>query len=275
MMLNQFFFQSLTSVSSVEGFWCKVSFRFKCSISPQTLANSTHPTLFLTCDNVSIRFEFVTRSCCVFCVLNLSYFNAWAGILLILKEIMCSICERQYDWGGYSQVSPTPPENWPNKISRTFFNIRYYGTNKVMASITKHDKAQDAQADEKVFRLEDFPVHEKLEKFMEDVKWVASEVYDFLLSQSLWFCDWYLFSGMASTLWLHSPWQCHHPQKLNPQLLSSIGIQWNYLRLTDHHLVRICRSDSEKANEPEPQDEESRRVNTMQVCFSNSNQKSG
>ena len=50
-----------------------------------------------------------------------------------------------------------------------FFNIRYYGTNKVMASITKHDKA-DAQADEKVFRLEDFPVHEKLEKFMEDVK---------------------------------------------------------------------------------------------------------
>ena len=120
MMLNQFFFQSLTSVSSVEGFWCKVSFRFKCSTSPQTLANSTHPTLFLTSDNVSIRFEFVTRSCCVFCVLNLSYFNAWAGILLLLKEIMSSICERQYDWGGYSQVSPTPPENWPNKIWRTF-----------------------------------------------------------------------------------------------------------------------------------------------------------
>merc|ERR1719336_3329394 len=39
-----------------------------------------------------------------------------------------------------------------------------------MASITKHDKAQDAQADEKVFKLADFPVHEKLEKFMEDVK---------------------------------------------------------------------------------------------------------
>ena len=55
MMLNQFFFQSLTSVSSVEGFWCKVSF-IKCSTSPQTLANSTHPTWFLTCDNVSIRF---------------------------------------------------------------------------------------------------------------------------------------------------------------------------------------------------------------------------
>ena len=87
MMLNQFFFQSLTSVSSVEGFWCKVSFRFKCSTSPQTLANSTHPTLFLTCDNVSIRFEFVTRSCCVFCVLNLSYFNAWAGVLLLLKKL--------------------------------------------------------------------------------------------------------------------------------------------------------------------------------------------
>ena len=110
---------------------------------------------------------------------------------------------------------------------RFLFNIRYYGTNKVMASITKHDKAQDAQADEKVFRLEDFPVHEKLEKFMEDVKWVASEVYDFLLSQSLWFCDWYLFSGMASTLWLHSPWQCHHPQKLSPQLRSCIGILWH------------------------------------------------
>ena len=66
-------------------------------------------------------------------------------------------------------MSLTSPENRQNKISRTFFNIRYYGTNKVMASITKHDKA-DAQADEKVFRLEDFPVHEKLEKFMEDVK---------------------------------------------------------------------------------------------------------
>merc|ERR1712126_655369 len=39
---------------------------------------------------------------------------------------------------------------------------KYYGTNKVMASITKHDKAQDAQADEKVFRLENF---------MEDVKY--------------------------------------------------------------------------------------------------------
>ena len=40
--------------------------------------------------------------------------------------------------------------------------------------------------------------------------------------------------------------------------------------LTVHYLARICRSDSEKANEPEPQDEESRRVNTMQVCFSSS-----
>ena len=48
-------------------------------------------------------------------------------------------------------------------------NFRYYGTNKVMASIVRHDKS-DAQADEKLFRLEDFPVHEKLEKFMEDVK---------------------------------------------------------------------------------------------------------
>ena len=140
---------------------------------------------------------------------------------------MSSNCERQYDWGGYSQVSPTSPENWPNKISRIFFSIRYYGTNKVMASITKHDTKADAQADEKVFRLEDFPVHEKLEKFMEDVKWVASKIYNFLLSQFLWFCDWQLFSGTASILWLHLPWQCHHPPKPNLQLRISIGIQWN------------------------------------------------
>ena len=39
----------------------------------------------------------------------------------------------------------------------------------MMASIVRHDKT-DAQAEEKLFRLEDFPVHEKLEKFMEDVK---------------------------------------------------------------------------------------------------------
>ena len=42
-----------------------------------------------------------------------------------------------------------------------------------MASIVRHDKS-DAQAEEKLFRLEDFPVHEKLEKFMEDVKWAHS-----------------------------------------------------------------------------------------------------
>ena len=162
-----------------------------------------------------------------------------------------------------------------------FFNIRYYGTNKVMASITKHDKA-DAQADEKVFRLEDFPVHEKLEKFMEDVKWVGGSTISGFCFRNL--RDWHLFPGMASTLWLHLPWQCHHPQKPNPQPRSSIGIQCNCLCATiydytspgtreltfDHYLVCICRSDSEKANEPEPQDEESRRVNTMQVCFSNS-----
>ena len=53
--------------------------------------------------------------------------------------------------------------------SNIILNFRYYGTNKVMASIVRHDKS-DAQADEKLFRLEDFPVHEKLEKFMEDVK---------------------------------------------------------------------------------------------------------
>ena len=52
---------------------------------------------------------------------------------------------------------------------KIILNFRYYGTNKVMASIVRHDKT-DAQAEEKLFRLEDFPVHEKLEKFMEDVK---------------------------------------------------------------------------------------------------------
>ena len=55
-------------------------------------------------------------------------------------------------------------------LPKTFdHGFRYYGTNKVMASIVRHDKS-DAQAEEKLFRLEDFPVHEKLEKFMEDVK---------------------------------------------------------------------------------------------------------
>ena len=68
-----------------------------------------------------------------------------------------------------------------------------------MASITKHDKAQDAQADEKVFRLEDFPVHEKLEKFMEDVKWVASEIYDFFASP--------IVIGTFSQVW-HLPSDC-------------------------------------------------------------------
>ena len=94
-----------------------------------------------------------------------------------------------------------------------------------MASITKHDKA-DAQADEKVFRLEDFPVHEKLEKFMEDVKWVGGSTISGFCFHNLF--DRHLFSGMVSTLWLHLPWQCHHPQKPSPQLLSSIGIHWNY-----------------------------------------------
>jgi len=98
---------------------------------------------------------------------------------------------------------------------------KYYGTNKVMASITKHDKAQDAQADEKVFRLEDFPVHEKLEKFMEDVKYGIYPLTAFAMAVP-------------------------PPSKAEPST------------------PELHRSDSEKANEPEPQDEESRRVNTMQ-----------
>merc|ERR1719370_2129753 len=79
----------------------------------------------------------------------------------------------------------------------------------------------DAQADEKVFRLEDFPVHEKLEKFMEDAKYGIYPLTAFAMAVP-------------------------PPSKAEPST------------------PELHRSDSEKANEPEPQDEESRRVNTMQ-----------
>jgi len=44
---------------------------------------------------------------------------------------------------------------------------RYYGNNTVLASI---NITVDGVSEEKQFKLADFPVHEKLEKFMEDVK---------------------------------------------------------------------------------------------------------
>ena len=141
-----------------------------------------------------------------------------------------------------------------------------------MASITKHDKAQDAQADEKVFRLEDFPVHEKLEKFMEDVKWVASDIYDFLLYQSLWLVPFLRYGIYPLTAFAMAVPPPSKAEPSTPELHRYFVAQVlkREMWLTDHYLVRTCRSDSEKANEPEPQDEESRRVNTMQVCLSNS-----
>ena len=72
-----------------------------------------------------------------------------------------------------------------------------------MASIVRHDKS-DAQAEEKLFRLEDFPVHEKLEKFMEDVKWannIKLQIYILMISKRsksdtfIW--DKCVFSDMA------------------------------------------------------------------------------
>jgi len=44
---------------------------------------------------------------------------------------------------------------------------KYYGNNTVLASIKT---TADGVTEEKQFKLDDFPVHEKLEKFMEDVK---------------------------------------------------------------------------------------------------------
>ena len=280
MMLNQFFFQSLTSVSSVEGFWCKVSFRFKCSTSPQTLANSTHPISFLTCDNVSIRFEFVTRSCCVFCVLNLSYFNAWAGILLLLKEIMSSICERQYDWGGYSQVSPTPPENWPNKISRTFFQHQVLWNKQ--GDGLHHETWQGSRCSSWWEGLPPrrFPCPWKAGKVHGGCK-VSSKWSLWLFALPvfviLWLIPFLRYGIYPLTAFAMAVPPPSKAEPSTPELHRYFVAQVlkREMWLTDHYLVRTCRSDSEKANEPEPQDEESRRVNTMQVCFSNSNQKSG
>lgn len=53
---------------------------------------------------------------------------------------------------------------------------RYYGNNTIMASLKMEDE-------EKNYRLSDFPVHEKLEKFMEDVKYGIYPLTAFTLSQ--------------------------------------------------------------------------------------------
>ena len=44
---------------------------------------------------------------------------------------------------------------------------RYYGSSTIMASVKI---TTGEETEEKLFKLSDFPVHEKLEKFMEDVK---------------------------------------------------------------------------------------------------------
>jgi len=68
----------------------------------------------------------------------------------------------------------------PGKINESITEEaihRYYGNNAVMASII-HDKTEDSS-----FRLADFPVHEKLEKFMEDVKYGIYPLTAFALAQ--------------------------------------------------------------------------------------------
>jgi len=55
---------------------------------------------------------------------------------------------------------------------------RYYGNNAIMASINV-----DKETDDKCYRLSDFPVHEKLEKFMEDVKYGIYPLTAFALAQ--------------------------------------------------------------------------------------------
>jgi len=54
---------------------------------------------------------------------------------------------------------------------------RYYGNNAVMASVNHDENPQTT------FRLSDFPVHEKLEKFMEDVKYGIYPLTAFALAQ--------------------------------------------------------------------------------------------
>lgn len=98
---------------------------------------------------------------------------------------------------------------------------KYYGTNKVMASRTVKT---DTGGEDKLFRLEDFPVHEKLEKFMEDVKYGIYPLTAFALAAP-------------------------PPSKTEPQT------------------PELHRHKSDKPSEPEPQDEESRRIMTMQCSL--------
>lgn len=98
---------------------------------------------------------------------------------------------------------------------------KYYGSNKIMASRTI--KAGE-ESQEKLFRLEDFPVHEKLEKFMEDVKYGIYPLTAFALAAP-------------------------PPSKSEPQT------------------PELSRHKSDKLSDPEPQDEESRRISNMQCSL--------
>jgi len=102
---------------------------------------------------------------------------------------------------------------------------KYYGNNKVMASMVRRDRPE-VEPEEKLFRLEDFPVHEKLEKFMEDVKYGIYPLTAFALAVP-------------------------PPSKTEP-----------------HTPEAERRSKSDKlGSEPEAQDEESRRIMTMQCSL--------
>lgn len=92
---------------------------------------------------------------------------------------------------------------------------RYYRDNAIMATIVK-------QAEDLPYKLSDFPVHEKLEKFMEDVKFGIYPLTAFALAQ---------------------------PQP------------------TKQRAPTPETHKSDKSNSPEPQDIESRRIQTMQCSI--------
>jgi nuclear receptor-binding protein len=95
---------------------------------------------------------------------------------------------------------------------------KYYGNNTIMASLSVCNE-------DKCYRLTDFPVHEKLEKFMEDVKYGIYPLTAFIAQPQ--------------------------PAKTRPPSPES------------------CKSD--KSSSLEPQDVESRRIQTMQ-CSVQANQ---
>jgi len=68
----------------------------------------------------------------------------------------------------------------PGKINESITEEaihRYYGNNAIMASVNHEENP------ETTFKLSDFPVHEKLEKFMEDVKYGIYPLTAFALAQ--------------------------------------------------------------------------------------------